>query len=134
MDSRELIDAMLTEYRAEVLTVSTAAEVLSALDAFQPDVLISDVGMPNIDGYTLIQQVRALPAEKGGQIPAIALTAYASEEDRQRALMAGFQDHIPKPIDPVLLVQTITNLAQKREVSRDHSEARELFCNIVENQ
>jgi signal transduction histidine kinase/DNA-binding response OmpR family regulator len=109
-DSLELLSFMLSEYQAEVLAVTTAAEFLEALESFQPNVAISDIGMPGIDGYTLISYVRALPPERGGQVLAIALTAYAGEADRQRALAAGFQSHISKPIEPGELITTINDL------------------------
>jgi CheY-like chemotaxis protein len=111
-DVRELFSVLLTEYGAEVLTVASAAEVLATLASFQPDVLVSDIGLPEMDGYTLLQQVRSLPADKGGQIPAIALTAYARGEDRERCLACGFQQHICKPVDIEMLVQAVSNLAR----------------------
>ncbi|HEY9829532.1 MAG TPA: PAS domain S-box protein [Stenomitos sp.] len=111
-DVRELFSVLLTEYGAEVLTVASATEVLATLESFQPDVLVSDIGLPEMDGYTLLQQVRSLPAEKGGQIPAIALTAYARGEDRERCLACGFQQHISKPVDIEMLVQAVSNLAR----------------------
>lgn len=114
-DARELLVAMLSHHQAEVLTVASAAEVLSALPTFQPHVLVSDIGMPQVDGYSLIQQVRSLPHHQGSQVPAIALTAYARQEDRERALSAGFQHHIAKPIDPDQLVQAIAQLSQRSE-------------------
>ncbi|XGV98540.1 MAG: PAS domain S-box protein [Leptolyngbya sp. BL-A-14] len=115
-DARELLNILLAQYGAEVLTVTSAAEVLIALESFKPDALVSDIGMPEIDGYTLIRQIRALPAEKGGQIPAIALTAYAREEDYQRAIANGYQQQITKPLDPQQLVHAlITLLADKRQ-------------------
>ena len=110
LDARELLIVILTEYGAEVMTVSSAAEVFTALESFQPDILISDIGMPEIDGYTLLQLVRTLSPEKGGQIPAIALTAYAGEVDQQRALTVGFQQHITKPIEPNQLAQAVVML------------------------
>jgi PAS domain S-box-containing protein len=109
-DTRELFAVLLAQYGAEVLSVASAAEVLTSLESFQPDVLLSDIGMPDIDGYALIQQVRALPPERGGQVVAIALTAYAREEDRQRTLAAGFQHHICKPIDPAKLAMVLWQL------------------------
>jgi PAS domain S-box-containing protein len=110
-DARELLAVILTQFGAEVLTVASAAEVLTVLPSFQPDVLVSDIGMPQVDGYTLIQQVRALSAEQGGEVPAVALTAYAREVDQQRALTSGFQHHLPKPLDPEHLVQAVFTLA-----------------------
>ncbi len=111
-DVRELFSILLTEYGAEVLTVASAAEVLATLESFQPDVLVSDIGLPEMDGYTLLQKLRSLPPEKGGQIPAIALTAYARGEDRERCLTCGFQQHISKPVDIEMLVQAVSNLAR----------------------
>ncbi len=106
-DARELLTALLTQYGAEVLTVASAVEALTVLESFQPDALISDIGMPEIDGYTLIQQIRALPPEKGGRIPAIALTAYAREDDQQQAISSGYQWHITKPLEPEQLVRAV---------------------------
>ena len=74
--------------------------------------MVSDIGMPIEDGYTLLRQVRLLPAEQGGKIPAIALTAYAKEEDRQQALAAGFQRHISKPVEPSALVAAVASLLE----------------------
>jgi len=72
---------------------------------------VSDIGMPEEDGYSLIRQIRALPDDRGGRIPAAALTAYAGAEDRKRALLAGFQLHIPKPVEPTELVAVVATLA-----------------------
>jgi PAS domain S-box-containing protein len=106
-DVREIITAILTQAGVEVLTVASAAEVLTALDSFQPDVLVSDIGMPELDGYTLIRHIQALFARRGKYLPAIALTAYARQEDVQRALREGFQQHLSKPIEPAQLIQAI---------------------------
>ena len=108
----ELLNVLLTQYGADVLTVTSASQVLANLTSFQPNVLICDIGMPDVDGYTLLQQVRALPPEKGGQIPAIALTAYARQEDQQRALDSGYQRHLPKPFEPDQLVRAVALLVQ----------------------
>ncbi|WP_009631448.1 CHASE domain-containing protein [Synechocystis sp. PCC 7509] len=110
-DARELISTVLQEYGAKVKTVATAKEALTQVTQFQPDVLVSDIGMPEVDGYTLIEQVRARSPEQGGNVPALALTAYARAEDRTRALLAGFQLHVPKPIDSVELAVAIARLA-----------------------
>ncbi len=109
-DARELLTVLLAEYGATVKTVGSAAEVLANLESFQPDVLVSDIGMPEVDGYSLIQQIRTLTPEKGGEIPAIALTAYARVEDSQRAITSGFQRHVTKPLDPEELVQAVVAL------------------------
>ncbi|MBE9155965.1 PAS domain S-box protein [Nodosilinea sp. LEGE 06152] len=112
-DARELLTVLLTYYGADVLTVTSAAAVLANIESFQPDVLVSDIGMPGIDGYTLLQKLRALPATKGGQIPAIALTAYAREDDHQRSISSGYQRHVTKPLQPEQLVQAVMALAHQ---------------------
>ncbi|MCI0662611.1 MAG: response regulator, partial [Acidobacteria bacterium] len=78
--------------------------------AWRPDVLVSDIGMPIEDGYDLIRKIRALPIEQGGNTSAIALTAFAGKEDRQRALAAGFQQHLSKPIEPVALAKVVARI------------------------
>ncbi|BAZ39778.1 multi-sensor hybrid histidine kinase [Calothrix sp. NIES-4101] len=109
-DARELLMVLLTQYGAEVLTVTSATEVLANLELFQPDVLISDIGMPEVDGYVLMQQIRALPPEKGGRILAIALTAYARIEDYQQAIASGYQRYLTKPLDLDQLVKVVVEL------------------------
>jgi len=111
-DAREVIGRILGDCRAEVMAVSSAAEALSALACFKPHVLVSDIGMPEQDGYALIQEVRQLPAESGGTVPAVALTAFARAEDRRRALRAGFQRHAAKPVDIRDLTLMIAGLAR----------------------
>ncbi|MBD2296284.1 response regulator [Anabaena sphaerica FACHB-251] len=109
-DTRDFIEFLLQRSGAKVITAASALEALTALMRSQPDVLLSDIGMPEMDGYMLMRQVRALPPEQGGQIPAIALTAYAGELNQQQALEAGFQQHIAKPIEPEKLIQAISTL------------------------
>jgi len=111
-DTLEFMTTALSQYDVKVITANSAHEALQRLQEARPDILLSDIGMPGEDGYVLIRQVRSLPQEKGGQIPAAALTAYVREEDRMQALAAGFQMHIPKPIDPVHLLQVVTKLAE----------------------
>ncbi|HSM82083.1 MAG TPA: PAS domain-containing protein [Nodosilinea sp.] len=111
-DTRELLTVLLGQYGAEVVTLGSAAEVLDTLKHRQPDVLISDIGMPEIDGYSLIRQIRNLPPEQGGQVPAIALTAYARDEDQQASLACGYQRHLSKPLDIEKLVQAVLELTQ----------------------
>jgi CheY-like chemotaxis protein len=82
----------------------------------QPDVLVSDIGMPNENGYELISKIRLLRADQGGNIPAIALTAYAETEDRMRALAAGFQTHVPKPVEPSELALVIASLIRRDKI------------------
>lgn len=110
-DALDLVAEILQRAGASVATVLSAAEARSAFDGFRPDVLVCDIAMPEESGYALIRDVRAREPEQGGAIPAIALTAYASLEDRQRALSAGFHRHMAKPIDPDELVRTIAALA-----------------------
>ncbi|MFN6570430.1 response regulator [Dendronalium sp. ChiSLP03b] len=112
-DSLELVTFILEQYGATVRALSSATETLAAIAQLKPDFLVSDIGMPEMDGYMLLRQIRSLSPEQGGRIPAIALTAYASEGDGQQALSVGFQAHIAKPIDPAQLVATITNIVQK---------------------
>jgi two-component system CheB/CheR fusion protein len=109
-DSRSLVTLLLEQQNAIVTAVASASEALSALSQSLPDVLISDVSMPDVDGYTLIRQIRELPLEQGGQIPAIAMTAYAEESDRAAAISAGFQRHIAKPVDIDNLIEVISSL------------------------
>jgi len=111
VDTRELICEVLKECGSEVITSCSVAEALEALERYKPDILITDLGMPDEDGYSLIAKIRALPAEHGGQIPAAALTAYARAEDRMRVLRSGFQFHLPKPVDSAELVTVVASLA-----------------------
>lgn len=109
-DARNLLRRMLEDCEAVVTMASSAEEALRSLQAERPDVIISDIGMPGEDGYDLIRKVRALDAESGGQTAAIALTAYARAEDRTRAIRAGFQLHVAKPIDQSVLIATVASL------------------------
>jgi PAS domain S-box-containing protein len=109
-DMRELLEFVLEQADAIVTVVASAREALDVLEQTQPDLLVSDIGMPEMDGYMLVRQVRTLTREQGGQIPAIALTAYAGEYDQQLALSAGFQKHLSKPIEPDHLLETIAAL------------------------
>jgi PAS domain S-box-containing protein len=112
-DLLELAAFTLEEAGSQVTMCATAAEALTALHHTLYDLLVCDIGMPDIDGYMLMRQVRAFPPELGGKILAIALTAYASELDRQQALLAGFHLHLSKPIEPDLFIQAIAQLLQK---------------------
>ena len=109
-DARHLLTTILGQYGAQVIAAASAYEALLALQQFHPHILVSDIGMPQEDGYTLIRQVRALPKDQGGRIPAVALTAYARAEDRTQALLAGFQLHVPKPVNAGELAAVIANL------------------------
>ena len=112
LDSQELVAFILEQAGAIVTSVSSGIEALQAIEQFVPDLVVSDIGMPEMDGYRLLQQIRLL--ESARQIPAIALTAYAGELDRQQAIVAGFQQHIPKPINPEELVKAIACLLHLR--------------------
>ena len=114
-DTRELLRIGIGQCGADVATAGSAQEALEAIAEEMPDLLISDIGMPGEDGYELIKKVRALPAGRGRKIPAIALTAYARTEDRLRALRAGYQMHIPKPVELAELVAVIASLIQRSD-------------------
>jgi PAS domain S-box-containing protein len=113
-DSREFIVALLEQCGAQVTAVASAREAIEAVSQVKADVLVSDIGMPEEDGYSLIRKVRTLSAEQGGKIPAVALTAYARAEDRTRAIAEGFQMHIPKPVEPAELATVVASLAARR--------------------
>ncbi|MBD2461189.1 PAS domain S-box protein [Oscillatoria sp. FACHB-1407] len=110
-ETRKFLKLVLTQAGAIVTVVSSAVSALDLLDKVEADILVSDIGMPSVDGYELINTVRQRSAKEGGTIGAIALTSYAREEDRQRALQAGFQVHLTKPVEPEILVQAIATLA-----------------------
>jgi signal transduction histidine kinase/ActR/RegA family two-component response regulator len=110
-DARESLRVLLERSGADVLAVKSAPEALARIEGFAPHVLLSDIAMPEEDGYRLIRKVRALDPERGGRTPAAALTAYASREDRRNALLAGYQDHVPKPPDPAKLIALLAKLA-----------------------
>ncbi|HEX8119066.1 MAG TPA: response regulator, partial [Pyrinomonadaceae bacterium] len=110
-DTLEMLLLFLRRAGAEVAGAPSAAAALEALERFRPDVLVADIGMPEADGYELLRRVRALGADRGGLTPAVALTAYAGDADRARALRSGFQAHLPKPVAPDALVKTVADLA-----------------------
>ncbi|QKQ76262.1 response regulator [Nostoc sp. TCL240-02] len=109
-DTRNFLSFMFEEYGAFATAVASVDEALAVVEQAKPDILISDIGMSEQDGYTLIRKLRSLEAEKGGCIPAIALTAYTREEDRLEALSAGFQQHLSKPIDPTKLIAMVASI------------------------
>ncbi|HEX8456527.1 MAG TPA: PAS domain S-box protein [Pyrinomonadaceae bacterium] len=117
-DTRELVAAVLASCGAHVIQAATAAEAFEQLERARPDVLISDIGMPEEDGYELLGRIRELPPERGGAIPAAALTAYARTEDRVRALRSGFQMHVPKPVEPAELITVVATLAGRTKGAR----------------
>ncbi|MEH1819483.1 MAG: response regulator [Nostoc sp.] len=108
-DTRNFLSFLFEEYGAFATAVGSVDEALAVLEQTKPDILVSDIGMSEQDGYTLIRKLRSLEPEKGGRIPAIALTAYTREEDRLKVLSAGFQQHLSKPIDPNKLIAAIAN-------------------------
>jgi len=110
-DTREYLSFVLEQAGATVICAASADEALQVLVQSTPDILLSDIGMPEMDGYMLMRRVRAMPCDRGGQIRAIALTAYAGEMNQQQALRAGFQRHIAKPVEPQTLIQAITSLS-----------------------
>lgn len=113
-DARELMKMTLEREGAEVVTADCADRALELLEAGPPDVVVSDIGMPEKDGYELIRQVRQLSEQKGGRTPAIAVTAFSRAQDRTQALMAGFQSHIAKPISWTDLVAAIRRMMLMR--------------------
>jgi PAS domain S-box-containing protein len=113
-DARELMCAVLGRRGAHVVAVDSTAAALEALDRLRPDVMLSDLEMPGEDGYSLIRKVRELPPERGGTVPAAALTAYARTEDRLHSLRAGFHRHVPKPVQPDELAEIVASLAGRR--------------------
>ncbi|MFN0124116.1 MAG: ATP-binding protein, partial [Blastocatellia bacterium] len=117
-DARDLLKALLGQFGAEIIVAASADEAFSLLAASAPeklpDVLVSDIGMPEKDGYSLIRRIRELPPEQGGMIPAVALTAFSRATDRVRALSAGFQMHVPKPVEQAELVMVMATLTGRQ--------------------
>lgn len=111
-DSLELVSIILEGYGARVLVAQSASEAFDAIAQTYPDILISDIAMPEVDGYELIRQIRIQESQQGGFLPAIALTAYARDEERLLALDAGFQTHVSKPIEPIELVAVVAQFAR----------------------
>lgn len=116
-DARDLLATILEQSGARVTATASATEALNCLSRLPVDILVSDIAMPQVDGYTLIRQVRELETNRGGSIPAVALTAYAGESDRNLALQAGFQVHLPKPFDPDELISIVAKLTECKSKS-----------------
>jgi signal transduction histidine kinase/ActR/RegA family two-component response regulator len=116
-DTRELVATILEQQGAEVSTAGSAKEALALLREELPDALICDIGMPDDDGYELIRQIRSRPRNAGGNLPAIALTAYARDEDRERALQAGFDGYLAKPVEPGELIYVVAKAARRNSVA-----------------
>jgi signal transduction histidine kinase/ActR/RegA family two-component response regulator len=116
-DARDVIVAILEQRGARTIEAASVEEALAKLAEEKPDVLLSDIGLPDEDGYSLMRRIRALPRDQGGAIPAAALTAYARTEDRMQALLAGFQIHVPKPVQPAELIAVVSSLAARKAPS-----------------
>jgi CheY-like chemotaxis protein len=112
-DARALLRRLLEDCQATVFGAGSAEEAALIVESKRPDVIVSDIGMPGEDGYTLIHRVRSLPANRGGNTPAVALTAYARSEDRVTAILAGFQHHISKPVEPAELIAVVASAANR---------------------
>ncbi len=115
-DTRQLLATVLSLRGASVLTASSASEALRTITRSPPDVIVSDVGMPGQDGYELMRAVRAQPPERGGTIPAVAVTAFGGREHRVRALAAGFHTYLIKPVEPSELTWVVKMLAERRNL------------------
>jgi CheY-like chemotaxis protein len=111
-DARDLVAYVLETCGMQVRIAGAASEALAELETFTPHVIVSDIGMPSQDGYMLIRAIRALPDAARRNIPAIALTAFALDQDRRRALAAGFNQHMAKPVEPAILVSAVVALAR----------------------
>ena len=114
-DARSLVEVLLGQCAARVTSHGSGAEALAALDHERPDVIVSDISMPGMDGYEFIQRVRQRDVDQGGAIPALALTALARAEDRTRALLAGFQAHVSKPAEANELLSSVAGLVHLRQ-------------------
>ena len=113
-DSREMLKVLFSQYNIKTTAVDSAAEALDAIRKIQPDIIISDVGLPGENGYSLIRKIRQLAPAANGQVPAIALTGYASLQDRSYALEAGYQEHLAKPVDLDILIELVKNLVSQK--------------------
>jgi len=119
-DTQELLKTVLQQHGAEVVSAGSAESALAEFERAKPDVIISDIAMAGENGYELIRRIRSLGPAAGGHVPAIALTAYASVADRRRALLAGFQTHLAKPIEPADLLAVILSLTFQPDPETDH--------------
>jgi CheY-like chemotaxis protein len=116
LDARRLLGTLLERCGAKVVCVASVDEALEQISRSRPDVLVSDIGMPGEDGYALIRRVREREGDSQQKLPAIALTAFARSEDRRKAMLAGFQMHVPKPVEAEELTAVVASLAGKRTV------------------
>ena len=120
-DTLEVMRVILESHGAQTTAAATAAEGFAALETFRPEVILSDIGLPGEDGYDFMRKVRALPADQGGQTPAVAASAHVYTSDRERAFNAGFHAFLAKPIDAKALVKSVKALVER---ARDHLERR----------
>jgi CheY-like chemotaxis protein len=118
-DARALVSELLTERGALLERAGSANEAFEAFRRFRPEVVVSDIGMPEEDGFSLIRRLRALPEAEGSRVPALALTAFARDVDSKKALESGYSAHLGKPVDPDALVSTIAGLLQRAGASHD---------------
>jgi CheY-like chemotaxis protein len=123
-DARDVVARVLSRAGAVTCSAGTVREALAAVTRERPDVIVSDIAMPDEDGYDLIRKLRELSPTHGGTIPALALTAYAREEDRLRCITCGFQAHLPKPVDPNDLVALVAHLASQQTTRAAQPELR----------
>lgn len=112
-DARNLLNVVFAEYGAKVTTAASASQAIELIKSLQPDILISDIGMPNEDGYSLVKKVRELDSQQAREMPAIALTAYVTKEDNKQAISSGFQMHLSKPVDTNALITAVAKLTEK---------------------
>lgn len=126
-DARKLVRRLLEDCQAEVTTAGSAAEAVSQIRTRRPDLLVSDIGMPETDGYQLLRILQQDEASFGGAIPAIALTAFARSEDRTKALLAGFASHVSKPVEPAELIATVASIARRLTQSMPSEANHELL-------
>ena len=116
-DSRDMLQIMFEQHGMEITAVGSAAAALSAIEQVQPNILVSDVGLPGEDGYELIRKIRLLAPEQGGTVPAVALTGYASLQDRTQALDSGYQEHLSKPVDIDKLIELVKDLVVRDKIA-----------------
>ena len=114
-DAREFLTTLLTRFGADVIPAASVQEALAGLESGRPDVLVTDLVMPDEDGFTLIQKVRTMERAVGSRLPAIAVTALAGTEERQKAMAAGFDVHLTKPVEPIDVVTAVARAAAARE-------------------
>jgi CheY-like chemotaxis protein len=106
-DAREVVTTLLSRYGADVRPAASVGEAVEQVVQAQPDVVVADIAMPGEDGYTLVRRLRAMERERGGHLPVIAVTALASDRDRERAMREGFDEHLAKPVDPADLLDAV---------------------------